>query len=578
MIIKRWSGTAFVNEYPEVTIGKIVASGTPDSSSFLRGDSVWGVPTNNYLTGVSGTCGGTITFARNGLTNTTWNSNHEHDGVMYYIVGNTSGTSGVWTGTESRISSYYTGLAVTYKIGIVGAALTTLNINSLGAKTCMINDSNLTTHFPTNSVIVLVYDGTVFRTFDYNTNTTYTAMTVSEGQTATATTSRAMRSDYLKSIIQYHARPNDWVPSWSDVTSKPTMPSGTIVGTTDTQTLENKTLWKTTLYNEGSPTYGSTQGRLGRNGVHLVWADGTAARTVIHDGNLSTYFNNPSFTGSVGIGTTSATDDLHVSSGTVKDRLRITATFENGGDWGFRPFVNGISNGGFSLYDYLNSHTAMVIQASTGYFGIGTTNPLGRLDVNGNILLNGVFLNNTITTGNKQLINATTDTIYVGNPSTNFVLESDEEPMLNSTHILTHEGNFQSTLNSNKKYRSISNFTTVNFNGTTEITCALTENPRGKLIGIVTEYSYMTTTHRFVVWTQMSDISSTTTTASTGWEFNLSGTTYTIACYYNYYLKTSNNSLFINNTRTQQQYASTATSDSISVASYGRVVDVITLD
>lgn len=36
------------------------------------------VDTNNYLTGVSGTCGGTITFTRSGLSNLTWDSSHTH--------------------------------------------------------------------------------------------------------------------------------------------------------------------------------------------------------------------------------------------------------------------------------------------------------------------------------------------------------------------------------------------------------------------------------------------------------------------------------------------------------------------
>ena len=38
-----------------------------------------------------------------------------------------------------------------------------------------------------------------------NTNTTYSAMSVSEGQAGTATSLRTMRADYLKQIIQYYA-------------------------------------------------------------------------------------------------------------------------------------------------------------------------------------------------------------------------------------------------------------------------------------------------------------------------------------------------------------------------------------
>jgi hypothetical protein len=46
MIIKRWNGTAFVEDYPKTTVGMIVASGTPSSTTYLRGDGTWNTPTN----------------------------------------------------------------------------------------------------------------------------------------------------------------------------------------------------------------------------------------------------------------------------------------------------------------------------------------------------------------------------------------------------------------------------------------------------------------------------------------------------------------------------------------------------
>lgn len=89
----------------------------------------------------------------------------------YYVVGNTSGTEGTWTGSNSDITSLYNGLTVAYKIGIKGASTTTLNINGLGAKTVKRNDGNLTTHIPVNSVVILVYDGIYWRWADYDINT-----------------------------------------------------------------------------------------------------------------------------------------------------------------------------------------------------------------------------------------------------------------------------------------------------------------------------------------------------------------------------------------------------------------------
>lgn len=78
------------------------------------------------------------------------------------ITGNSGGTSGTWTGSSSDITSYYDGLLIRYDINTAGATTTTLNINSLGAKTVYRRTtSKITTHFPVGSSILLVYDSTL---------------------------------------------------------------------------------------------------------------------------------------------------------------------------------------------------------------------------------------------------------------------------------------------------------------------------------------------------------------------------------------------------------------------------------
>lgn len=43
-ILKRWNGTAFEELYPKTTVGQISATGTPSSTTFLRGDGQWQIP------------------------------------------------------------------------------------------------------------------------------------------------------------------------------------------------------------------------------------------------------------------------------------------------------------------------------------------------------------------------------------------------------------------------------------------------------------------------------------------------------------------------------------------------------
>ena len=43
-ILKRWNGSSFEELYPKTTVGQISASGTPSSTTFLRGDGQWATP------------------------------------------------------------------------------------------------------------------------------------------------------------------------------------------------------------------------------------------------------------------------------------------------------------------------------------------------------------------------------------------------------------------------------------------------------------------------------------------------------------------------------------------------------
>lgn len=74
-----------------------------------------------------------------------------------FVVG-TGTTAGTWLGTLDGLTAYYDGLLILYKSPVAGASTTTLNLNSLGAKNVYINNTTkLTTHFPANQPILLVY-------------------------------------------------------------------------------------------------------------------------------------------------------------------------------------------------------------------------------------------------------------------------------------------------------------------------------------------------------------------------------------------------------------------------------------
>jgi len=70
-ILKRWNGTAFEELYPKTTVGQIAASGTANSTTFLRGDGQWAVPAgvDNYMNTTGDTSSGMqIFYSSLGLT------------------------------------------------------------------------------------------------------------------------------------------------------------------------------------------------------------------------------------------------------------------------------------------------------------------------------------------------------------------------------------------------------------------------------------------------------------------------------------------------------------------------------
>lgn len=96
------------------------------------------------------------------------------DRSIRYVVGNTTGTAGYWTGTIADITALYEGLVVAYKIGIAGASTTYLNINAYGNKQVLRNTGALTTHLVQGTIVLLTYNGTNWVWADYDSDDVYT--------------------------------------------------------------------------------------------------------------------------------------------------------------------------------------------------------------------------------------------------------------------------------------------------------------------------------------------------------------------------------------------------------------------
>jgi len=75
------AGTFNVNRIPALAPNKLSAGTNGQILKTVSGVATWsdpGAEANNYLTGVSGSGNGTVTFTREGLSNLTWNATHAH--------------------------------------------------------------------------------------------------------------------------------------------------------------------------------------------------------------------------------------------------------------------------------------------------------------------------------------------------------------------------------------------------------------------------------------------------------------------------------------------------------------------
>lgn len=133
--------------------------------------------------------------------------NYSNKSGIYYLTGGANDAKGVWTATEPEITAYYDGLTILYVPTIAGgSSSTTLDINGLGPIGCYTtNTTNMTTNYAVGTPILLTYVNGKWRRADYNSNTTYSAMSAAEQAGGTATSARTITAAVLRNALVGYA-------------------------------------------------------------------------------------------------------------------------------------------------------------------------------------------------------------------------------------------------------------------------------------------------------------------------------------------------------------------------------------
>lgn len=179
------------------TINRATLTFGSATNTYLRNDGTWQVPpdnnTNYYLTGVTKS-GNTLTFTVSGATNPTY----------------TFGSNAFTSYTDHTTAGYLSSLpdhahGNINNDGTISAAVVT----PASGDTIVITDATFSGAISRG--ITIGSGTTTYLRNDGNwgtpPNTTYSAMSVAEGEAGTATTSRTVRADYLRQIIEHYASP-----------------------------------------------------------------------------------------------------------------------------------------------------------------------------------------------------------------------------------------------------------------------------------------------------------------------------------------------------------------------------------
>jgi hypothetical protein len=95
--------------------------------------------------------------------------------------------------------------------------------------------------------------------------------------------------------------------------------------------------------------------------------------------------------GNVGIGTTSPGQDLHINDADGNSLIRFSGGAANNETYDIGQGIAAVSNGGFGFRNITENKYVMVFQDNTGNVGIGTTTPLAKLAVIGDVHVGDIY-------------------------------------------------------------------------------------------------------------------------------------------------------------------------------------------
>ena len=121
-------------------------------------------------------------------------------GALFF--GTTSGSGTAMTVNIPGVTEYFTGLTLVLTMGANTAANCTLQVNSLNPVPMIYGADQTGAFFTSGATYIFVYDGENFKGIhSYDSNKTYSTMSISEGTTGTKTTQRVLTAKNLKGII-----------------------------------------------------------------------------------------------------------------------------------------------------------------------------------------------------------------------------------------------------------------------------------------------------------------------------------------------------------------------------------------